>query len=280
MTLSGYDRTSWRLIINEPAEGAWNMGVDEALLISIGKNESLPVLRLYAWEPACLSLGYSQPYQDINPDGIAENGWNVVRRVTGGRAILHTNELTYAVIAPYDEPIVAGSLLDSYNRISQGLLSALIHLGIQPHAQSRDKNKKKAKDPPNPICFEVPSNYEITVGRKKIIGSAQARKKMGIIQHGTLPLRGDLTLIIQALKFPDQTSRLQAKDRILDRAATVESILGYQISWDTAAKAIIHGFQETFNINFVGSSLSPDELNQAETLIKEKYACRDWTKRI
>ena len=99
----------WRLLITTPARGAWNMAVDESILLHIGRGESLPTLRLYAWTPACLSLGYAQPFADVDVNRLNERGWEVVRRATGGRAILHTDELTYSVIAPSDEPRVAGT---------------------------------------------------------------------------------------------------------------------------------------------------------------------------
>src|SRR5918996_5777000 len=117
---------TWRLLITPPARGAWNMALDEAILEHIGRGASLPTLRLYAWNPACLSLGYAQPFADIDSARLNERGWEVVRRATGGRAILHTDELTYSVIAPNDEPRVAGSVLESYNRLAQALL-----LGVQ-----------------------------------------------------------------------------------------------------------------------------------------------------
>ena len=272
-----YSPADWRLVITQPADGAWNMSVDEALLHSMGKSDPRPVLRLYAWKPACISLGYAQPFSDIDLSRLKDKDWNLVRRITGGRAILHTDELTYAVISPYSEPRLTGSLLDSYRRLSQALLFALIKLGIPAHALPK---RNKVRERPKPVCFEIPSNYEITVGGKKLIGSAQARKKTGILQHGTLPLRGDLTRILQALKFPDETSRMQAAERLLDRAVTVESVLGAPINWDTAAQALIHSFHETLRINFIQSSLSAGEQSLAETLKKEKYAHPAWTERI
>ena len=90
----------WRLIIDSPAHGAWNMAVDEAILEQTGRGESPPTLRLYDWQPACLSLGYAQPFADVDVDRLKERGWELVRRPTGGRAILHVDELTYSVSAP------------------------------------------------------------------------------------------------------------------------------------------------------------------------------------
>ena len=104
--------TTWRLIITPPARGAWNMAVDEAILEHAGRGEVLPTLRLFAWEPPCLSLGRAQPFTDVDTERLQARGWDVVRRMTGGRAILHTDELTYSVSGPVDEPHLAGSLLE------------------------------------------------------------------------------------------------------------------------------------------------------------------------
>src|SRR5436190_11272572 len=122
--------THWRLLITPPAHGAWNMAVDESILEHIGRGESLPTLRLYAWTPACLSLGHAQPFADVDITRLKQHGWEVVRRVTGGRAILHTDELTYSVIGSANEPVLAGSVLESYNRLAQALLMAVQSLDI------------------------------------------------------------------------------------------------------------------------------------------------------
>ena len=110
----------WRLIESDALQGPMNMAIDEALLESVGAGRSLPVLRLYRWSPPCISIGYAQNGADVDHLTLNEHGWDWVRRPTGGRAILHTDELTYSVIAPPDEPRVAGSLLESYRRILSG----------------------------------------------------------------------------------------------------------------------------------------------------------------
>ena len=163
--------TQWRLLITPRARGAWNMALDEAILEHIGRSESIPTLRLYAWEPACLSLGHAQPFADVDVNRLQARGWEVVRRITGGRAILHTDELTYSVIAPNNEPVIAGTVLESYNRLAQALLLAVKNLELPVEMQ---EGKPHDNASPNPVCFEVPSTYEITVDGKKLIGSAQA----------------------------------------------------------------------------------------------------------
>ena len=268
---------NWRLLITPPARGAWNMAVDESILEHIGRGESLPTLRLYAWTPACLSLGHAQPFSDVDMNRLKQHGWEVVRRVTGGRAILHTDELTYSVIAPSNEPRVEGSVLESYNRLAQALLLAVKELELPVEMK---EGKVSDNTIPNPVCFEVLSTYEITVNGKKLIGSAQARKKEGVLQHGSLPLTGDLARICQALVFENESAREDAARRLLERATTVESALGVEVSWEKAQQAFVHAFEAQLGLSFETGELSTSESRRADELVKEKYNHPSWTERV
>ena len=268
---------TWRLLITPPARGAWNMALDESILEHIGRRESLPTLRLYSWTPACLSLGHAQPFADVDTARLKGHGWEVVRRATGGRAILHTDELTYSVITPLDEPTMSGGVLESYNRVSHALLKAVQSLEISVEVK---EGKSENSETPNPVCFEVPSTYEITVDGKKLIGSAQARKKDGVLQHGTLPLTGDLTRICQVLVFDNESARETASKRLLERATTVESALGRVISWDAAVHAFVHAFEAQLGLMIEKGELSESEIERTEELVKDKYDHPSWTERV
>jgi len=260
------------------------MAVDEAILEAVGLNKAPATLRLYAWEPPCLSLGYAQPATDVYHNALVSRGWGLVRRPTGGRAILHTDELTYAVIAPHSEPRLAGGVLESYQRISVALLHALHLLGIPAEARATPLpiglNGEEDNPSKGPVCFEAPSNYEITVNGKKLVGSAQARRKEGILQHGSLPLHGDLRRITLALTFPSPKERKAAAKRLLERATTVKYIFGRVIRWEEAAQAFIQAFKETLTLNLSSTDLSPAELSRASELVQEKYANPLWTERV
>lgn len=271
--------TLWRLLITPPARGAWNMAVDESILEHIGRGASLPTLRLYAWEPACLSLGQAQPFADVDMARLEQRGWEVVRRATGGRAILHTDELTYSVIAPNNEPRVEGSVLESYNRLAQALLLAVKSLEI-PVEMKEHAGHASSVTQPNPVCFEAPSTYEITVNGRKLIGSAQARKKEGVLQHGSLPLTGDLTRICQALAFENESARENAAKRLFERATTVESALGREVNWETAAQAFVHAFEAQLGLSFEKGELSESESRRTGELVVEKYDHPSWTERV
>jgi len=259
----------WRLLITPPAHGSWNMAVDEAILEAVGSGRSHPTLRLYAWEPACLSLGYAQPRDDVDMARLQARGWELVRRPTGGRAVLHTDELTYAVIAPLDEPRVAGSVLESYHRLAQALVRALSLLSLPVQVNDAAVAPRHAST--NPVCFEVPSTYEITVDGKKLVGSAQARRKEGVLQHGSLPLTGDITRIVQVLSFPNEASRSRAAQRLLERAITVEAALNRKVAWEEAAQACATAFKSELALDFQPNPLSEEENRRADELARVKY---------
>ena len=255
------------------------MAVDEAILEATTRGDVPPTLRVYAWEPPCLSLGYAQPFGDVDFEALARQGWGLVRRPTGGRAILHTDELTYSVTGPADEPRLAGSVLESYQILAQAILAALHRLDIPAEAHEKPPVAPGA-DPKGPVCFEVPSNYEITVEGKKLVGSAQARRRQGVLQHGSLPLYGDLSRITQALVFQNEDQRARAAERIWQRATTVEQVLGRVIPWSQAARAYQIAFAEVLNLDLQRSDLSETEIERADQLMAEKYAHSSWNERI
>lgn len=267
----------WRLIRSPFQHGSMNMAIDEALMLSTLKNQTPPVLRLYRWNPACLSLGFAQSTLDIDKAALIVKGWDFVRRPTGGKAILHVDELTYSICAPIDSPVVKGSVLESYRRLSTGLLSALQILGLEANA---DKEYGALTIGENrPVCFEVPSNYEITASGRKLIGSAQSRKSGGVLQHGTLPLFGDIARITDVLKYPDETSRKEARQRVYLHAATLEEVIGRHVSWDEAAAACVSGFEKALEIKLVDSDLSQEEQTMAQDLLSLKYGTPEWNEK-
>jgi len=263
-----------RIIRSPHLDGITNMAIDQAIMESVGDGVVPPTLRFYGWEPACLSLGYAQRARDVNWDGIGAKGWNVVRRPTGGRAILHTDELTYSISFPQDHPIVQGDIVTSYRRLSEGLKYGLELLGVDSQTAPYQKGALQS-----PVCFETPSAYEITINGKKLIGSAQVRRQKAVLQHGSVPLTGDIARICDALQYPDTERREAAKIEVRKRATTIETALGHQISWQTLANALQQGFTETFGFEFIQGDLTPQESLRVETLRNEVYATEAWTQK-
>jgi lipoate-protein ligase A len=266
----------WRVILSDPLPGPVNMALDSAILAAVERKEVPTTLRLYSWDPPCLSLGYSQPYSDLDLFRLKTKGWDVVRRPTGGRAILHTDELTYAVIGSKTDPVLKGSLMQSYSRISQALQEALTILGLSVQVHQG----KTASLQDQAVCFEIPSDYEITVAGKKIIGSAQARKREAILQHGSLPLGGDLTRITECLRYDTPSLREQAAAILLEKAATVESFLGHEVAWKEAADAFIAGFEHALDLKIKPGELTTIEEIETDQLVKDKFGNPAWTQQI
>ena len=266
------------------------MALDEALMETVEATRT-PILRLYAWEPACLSIGYAQPARQVDIDALARERWELVRRPTGGRAILHTDELTYAVIGPAEDDLFAGGILPSYRRISRGLLAALHSLGLDPEVHpAPPSHSENDQDPEwrvpqggaelDPVCFRVPGAYEITVRGKKLVGSAQVRRRGAALQHGSLPLTGDIARVCEALRYPNGAQRIRAIKRLRASASTVEALRGSPVTWGEAADALQQGFESAIGVRFASVDPSPEELSRADDLARSRHRSTPWIERI
>jgi lipoate-protein ligase A len=300
--MTDYPLATWRLLITPPADGATNMAIDEAILYALADGVGRPTLRFFEWDPPCLSLGYNQRWAEVDEAACARLGYTWVRRPTGGRAILHTDELTYSVVVPAGEPRVAGGVVDAYRRLSAGLLSGLRALGVDAY----QADAVLAPDSPQgAVCFDTPSKYEITAGGKKLIGSAQVRRQGMVLQHGTLPLIGDLGRIFNCLRATDLSPHpspirggeggevgsgrgpAPAPDALagwgswlLARACTLEEVLGRAVPFQEAAQALARGFAGALNLRLEPGDLTSQERSLAERLRRERYASDAWNRRV
>lgn len=235
-----------------------------------------PTLRFYTWAPPCVSLGRHQPLAALDVTRCRELGYEIVRRPTGGRAILHTDELTYSVIAPPSHPLMAGLVLDSYLRLSQGLLAGLQQLGIS--AEPAPGSNRAGPDV-SAACFEVPSAYEIVATGKKLLGSAQQRRSLIVLQHGSLPLTGDLTRLVDCLALPAPAEGEALRRSLADHATTVERLLGRRVSYEEAVQAMVVGFTAALDLELTAGVLTDAERGWAGELLAEKYDNWTWTAR-
>ncbi|MBI1296059.1 hypothetical protein GC175_13980 [bacterium] len=277
--MTSFTRAHWRLIIeDEPRSGAANMAVDEAIAIAAAAGEVPPTLRFYRWLPPAVSLGRHQKVADVDVAQIEALGYDLVRRTTGGRAILHTDELTYSAAAAAAEPRMAGGVMDAYLRLSNGLLSGLQTLGLQ--AEKAGGDVRAGRDV-SAACFEVPSAYEITARGRKLMGSAQSRRQGYVLQHGSLPLVGDIARLVDVLALPeDEAATLRAQ--LSTRALTLADALGVDeesslLDFAHVAAAMSAGFAETLNLDLVLGALTAAEIRCSAELIREQYATPAWT---
>lgn len=270
----------WRLIIEEePRSGAANMAVDEALAEAAAAGESPPTLRFYRWQPPAVSLGRHQPVADVDEAKVAELGYELVRRTTGGRAILHTDELTYSVAAPRDDPRMAGGVMDAYLLISNGLLAGLSAVGLE--AEKAGGDVRAGRDV-SAACFEVPSAYEITAGGRKLMGSAQSRRRGYVLQHGSLPLVGDITRLVDTLVLsPDAAQQL--REQLGARACTLAQALDVAeesplLDFHRVAAAMADGLADALAVTWKPGHLSAAENRRAAELLRTRYADSAWTR--
>ncbi|MBS60476.1 MAG: ligase [Anaerolineaceae bacterium] len=263
----------WRIIYSLPSDGPTNMAIDEAILSSVSKGKSLPTLRLYSWSPACISLGRAQSDSDVDKTRLQSFGYDLVRRATGGRSILHLNEFTYSVCLPKKHPIASGGVLPTYRRISNGILASLTELGVVVD----NSGGVPPTEMQGAVCFEHRSHYEISANGRKLLGSAQMRSGRGVLQHGSLPLKGDIASICDTLLFRSENDRATAVLRVRDQATVLADVLGYEASWEQVATAFERGFAQALDIDFSSEGLSAFEKQNVNLLIADKYANLAWT---
>jgi len=267
---------AWRLLVDAPAAGAWNMAVDEILLEGVAAGAAPPTLRFYEWMPACLSLGYFQPFDVVDADGCRRLGVDVVRRPTGGRAILHDRELTYSVALPASLLGHDGGVLPSYYRLSLALQDGLRRLGV-PATLAPESG---ASGPPahGPVCFDRPSAHEILLEGRKLVGSAQMRRGGGILQHGSILIEPRIDMLRACLRLPHDSAGSTVKDRserLEDGVAGLADV-GVTQPWRIAL-AIGDAFAGRFGVSLLQAPLQLDELAAARALASSKYQSAAWT---
>lgn len=242
----------WYFENTGPQTGVFNMQRDEELARSLCEGTGMPTLRLYAWEPWAISLGWHQSYETIDRERAAADGIDVVRRPTGGRAILHAEELTYCVVFNSG----GESIHETYARISEALLTGLRILGVhatfekqQPHFPSLYRS------PMGLPCFSSAGRYEITLNGKKLIGSAQRRyiARDGsevVLQHGSILIGPAHKNLVQYLAV-GESERQRIQLAFEEKTIELETILQRSVSLEEVACAIQRGFEECWNIRFI-----------------------------
>src|SRR6202171_6546797 len=261
---------AWRLLIDPPGPGAWNMAVDEVLLDGVAAGNAPPTLRFYEWAPPCLSLGYFQAFEVVDVAGCHRLGVDIVRRPTGGRAILHDHELTYSVALPLSLLGDDGGVLPSYHRLSLALERGLKQLGV-PVVLAPESAAQRAPDH-GPACFDRPSAHEILLGGRKLVGSAQVRRATAILQHGSILIEPRIDRMLACLRLPHGSA-----GQIEDGVAGLAEVGDFEPA--RIAGALADAFAEEFGARLVNSPLRPDERQAAEALATSKYQSVAWTER-
>jgi len=230
--------------------GVFNMEYDEALAQKLVNGEGQPTVRVYGWNPSAISLGWNQSMEEIDLAKTSAAGIDVVCRPTGGRAILHSNELTYSVTMR----VKGKNILTVYDEISRALVAGLEHLGAdvsieksQPHFPSLYKATSAV------ACFSSTGRYEIKWNGKKLVGSAQRRYATPdgeevVLQHGSILLGSDHKRMVDFLRLPSEDHRTALRDELDMKTTDLSSILQRSVSFEETADALFYGFQTAWNI--------------------------------
>lgn len=258
--------------MHAPADGAWNMAVDEAILETYTRSGQAlsPTLRLYAWQPAALSLGRRQAAADCHdPCFLRQQGIDLVRRPSGGRAVLHQAERTYAVTGCLRVEPFTGGVVETYARVAQALATALgeLGLGVSQAPLVRVARREGASIPDGGACFAAVSAHELTVRGRKLVGSAQIRRRGAFLQHGSIPLECTTRQLERAL----------GTRRPITGLTDLRQELGDTVDLDLLDQALIGAFGSCFGARLDRGDLSLEEAQRAEQLRCWKYSSAAWT---
>lgn len=273
----------WRLIKDGYHAGFMNMAIDEAIMIAHRKGLVPPTIRFYQWSPPTVSLGYFQDLKkEVDIDVCRKLGINIVRRPTGGKAVLHDQELTYSFIISEKHPLINNSILETYKKISGGMIRGLSYLGITADLvplKEKLKGNALSDSSQNPtifkaICFSTPSQYEVQVGGKKLIGSAQVRKKGIVLQHGSLLIKLDRDKLFSVFNFPSTQVREKVKAGF--KATSVEEVIKEKIKFSKLSDVLLKGFEREFGVKLLEDKLTEFEEKISHYLSKNKYSTEKW----
>ena len=238
--------TPFRLLRTGPGAPAWNMALDEALLEAYTP-DAPPILRLYSWEPAGFSLGRFQSAGELEPPP----GAVVVRRLSGGAAIHHReDEVTYALVAPY---ALFGGLdpRAAYGAIHGAIEAGLAGLGVG----ARDRSEGGARASRRGLCYATPTDYDLVVEGRKLVGSAQRRQGRCFLQHGSIPL---------------------SPDPRVPEASSLRELLGRDVERAEVEGALLEGFTSLAS-SWIHDAVRDVERAQADALVRSRYGCASWT---
>jgi len=263
--------SNWRFLNTGSKDGYHNMAIDEVLAKISVPQDKRSVFRVYRWHPYAISLGYNQASNDLDLEKCRHDNIDVVRRPTGGRAVLHAEEITYSVIVSKESELYSSDILTTYNLINKGILKGLQLFGVKAELVERPtKELVKSSDNKSKVpCFSNATKYEITYQNKKLVGSAQRRYENSILQHGSILVGAfhlNLADYIAALKGPRIEKFRQALE---EKTVSISQILSKQINYDKIIWAIKTGFQQNFDIYFFEGQLTPREYSEVQKLVKK-----------
>lgn len=257
---------TWRFLNSGECAGRLNMETDEGLALSLLRGEGFPSIRVYGWNPWTLSLGWNQSPEDVLVDRAEADGIEVVRRPTGGRAVLHADELTYSVVMKAE----GKSVREIHRMISEGLLCGVRRLGVEAALEERGGDFPAGSGFRSAACFVAAARSEIVVAGRKLVGSAQRRygaqgREDVVLQHGSLLLGDDHIRIVDYLRMPgDMRDALRRELR--RRSTNLSAELGRRVSIEEAAAAVKEGFEEAWGVRLWSIAIVPEREHETTAI--------------
>jgi lipoyl(octanoyl) transferase len=251
MNASHHDER-WRFLNSGFHTGDYNMRFDETLAHNLLSGDYGPILRIYGWKPCAVSLGYNQRRHDLDEEKCRRHGIDIVRRPTGGRAILHANELTYSVVMP----ATGRNINDVYGDISRALVCGLRLLGAEvEYATAQPNFRQMYRQQTSIPCFASSSKYEIQYQGRKLVGSAQRRYAAGngrevVLQHGSLLLGPEHRQLHELLRLEEESIAATILHDLESKTTELSAVLGRAVGFEEAASAVRKGFELSWQINF------------------------------
>jgi len=270
----------WRFLVSGKLSPAENMAIDDAIFQCIQDGRSLPTIRFYDWEPSTISCGFNQEAaKEVDFTALDELGFGFVRRPTGGRVVLHDNEVTYSVISPVAERL-AGNVTASYSEISKALAKGFELLGIKVDFEKGNLSSEHQRQVANP-CFTSSSRYELSYKRKKIVGSAQVRKNGCLLQHGSILLNYDQSKLAQILHGLSIAQKERMSNYLKRKTVSINQILSVPKEYYEVVELLISGFKEKWSTDeFMNkNTLETYELKIANELRLTKYLTDEWNQK-
>jgi len=246
------------------------MALDEAAAAGVRSLGRQPTLRFYGWDMPSISIGCFQKISDIDVEYCEVSSLPIVRRPTGGRAILHDHELTYSFSVRTDLEPFKGGLLESYRRISEAFGLAFRKMGVS--AQLKMRRERGAVLAGSPLCFQSSSYGELLINGRKAVGSAQRRWEDGLLQQGSVPYSFREKEMCRVFKTGGADSPVKCMIGLTEAMPDLDE--------DLLKEAVALSFEETFGISLVPSLPAPDELDLARELEAGKYRSREWNFRL
>jgi len=254
------------------------MAIDEWLLKQHSKDKIKPTLRFYGWERPSLSVGHFQNVErTIDFTGVEKHQCDFVRRLTGGSAVLHDDELTYSIIVAESHPKIPKSVNEAYYVLAKGLLEGYHQLGIDADFAVPEKELLRQR---SAVCFEVPASYEMIVDGKKISGNAQTRKSGVLLQHGSIPMSFNAEMLFDLFNFSKDSIRERQRKAFINKATSINEIKKEPHTYDRLKEAFITGLTKSLHINLKPLTLSNTDWKEINDLADTKYRTDEWNLRL